>query len=874
MDRERYVIPLTGVLEPGAEAQGGKGYNLQRLVAEGLQVPGGFVVPTHAFGLMVEEAWREGAADGTLAFRFQHASLPAPVWDEIRAAAARLRRLFGGALAVRSSAVGEDSGGSSMAGQNATFLNVVDEPQLLDAVRGCYASLFSAESTAYRATLPDPFAVPAMAVVIQSLVPAQRAGVLFTVNPLNGEAGEMLLSAGWGLGETVVGGKAADTVVLDAGTGRILRTDIAQKEDIAVPMRSGRVAHRTITDHRVRMAVVDQGLANQLHALAVRVERLFGAPQDIEWAEWQGRLYVVQARPVTGVQTNKARTVWSNANVGEALPGVGTPHTWSVIRQFSRKGILHAFRGLGCFVPEEYAIVGSMRGRVYLNLSEFMSVASQIPFVSPEMLGELAGGGGAEALPGTYRPLGHVRFFANAPAAAVRFALSQALSPARVALWSQRFRDFRMRFDSTDFAALDAAELQRLYAETDAIFDETGTLMLECSGHFLAYYLAVSLCLRAFMGKHAGSFQGQLFSGLSGIRSAEPGLDLVRMALQVRVRPDLARTVLSVPPEEILESLAAGGRDARSLVLAFQAFLASHGHRANREAELSEPRWNEDPTFPLSMLQKYVSAPELPDPVELVLQRGRQRERVTNEVLSRIPSFIRPAFATLLRRSQASARTREELRSHVVLTIGFYRRLALEVGRRMVASGHLGKVDDAFFLTQEEHRRHLARPLAIGETRLAAGARAQAYSVLASLPDLPPWFVMDGDRVAASPCMTGEGLELPGLAGAPGIASGKVVVVRSPKESAKVSPGSILVAPSTDVGWTPLFLVVAGVITELGGPLSHSCVVAREYGVPAVVNVQGACSRLRDGDEVTLDGGRGVVVVARRRTTGPNQAQP
>ncbi len=867
MASERYIIPLTGVLEPGSERQGGKGFNLQRLVAEGLQVPGGFVVHTGAFLEAARKATGGIQTELDLAHCFRSSPLPEEVWAQVRSAAASLTGLFGGALAVRSSAVGEDASGSSMAGQNATFLNVVDEPQLLDAIRGCYASLFSSESATYRATLPDPYAVPAMAVVVQSLIPAQRAGVLFTVNPLNGESGEMLLSASWGLGETVVAGRAADTVVLDGKSGGILRTDIARKGDIAVPMPQGRVAHQTLSDRRSTMAVVDQALASKLHQLGRRVERLFGSAQDIEWAEWEGRLYVVQARPVTGFSQSHQRTVWSNANVGEALPGVATPHTWSVIRQFSRKGILHAFKGLGCTVPEEYAIVGSMRGRVYLNLSEFMSVASQIPFVTPEMLGDLAGGGGSEALPGTYRALGHLRFFANAPAAAVRFALSRALSPSRVALWSQRFRDFRTRFDTTDFSGLTPAELLRLFHETDAVFDETGTLMLECSGHFLAYYLAVSLCLKAFMGKHAASFQGQLFSGLSGIRSAEPGLDLVRMARQVKTRPELAQMVLSVAPEELLEELAGSGKEAHSLVLAIQAFLASHGHRASKEAELAEPRWNEDPTFPLSMLQKYIAAKELPDPAALIQQRIRQREKVTQEVLKRVPAMLRPTFETLLRRSQASARTREELRSHVVLTIGFYRRLALEVGRRMAAENEITKVTDAFFLTQDEHRRYLESPQQADMLFLAAASRAQAYGVLTSLPDLPPWFVLEGDRMATQPPKPHQGLELPGLPGAPGLASGPVVVVRTPKEASKVLPGSILVAPSTDVGWTPLFLVVAGVITELGGPLSHSCVVAREYGVPAVVNVSGACSRLRDGDMVTLDGTRGIVIVARERGT-------
>lgn len=868
MEPDSFIVPLTGILTPGAASQGGKGFNLQRLVAAGLQVPGGFVIRTEAFTRFASQALASVSPGCSLEQHLLTSPLPNDIWQEVKAAADRVRCLFGGALAVRSSAVGEDAGESSMAGQNATFLNVVNDSQLLDAVRGCYASLFSTESATYRACLPDPYAVPAMAVVVQSLIPAERAGVLFTVNPLTNDPGEMLLAASWGLGETVVSGKASDTIVLEASSGAILRSDIAQKADMTVPLPKGRVEQQTVDDHRAGMAVVDEELASSLHALAVRIERSFGAPQDVEWAECDGRLYVVQARPVTGHRAGHRQTVWTNSNVGEALPGVGTPHTWSIIGQFSRKGLVHAFRGLGCTVPKEYTIVGAVRGRVYLNLSEFMSVASQIPFVSPEMLGNLAGGGGSEALPGTYRPLGHLRFLVNTPAAAAKFALSQAMSPAHVALWSQRFRDFRTRFDSLDFQGLTNQELLSLFNETDAIFDETGTLALECSGQFLAYYLAVSLTLKATLGKSAAAFQAQLFSGLSGIRSAEPGLDLLRMARQIRTRPHLMQRVLSVPPEEVLEALASAGKEASSLLLAFQAFLASHGHRANREAELSEPRWSEDPSFPLAMLQKYLQAPELPDPAAMLQERMRQRTRITKEVVARLPRLLRPTFESLLRRSQASARTREELRSHVVLTIGFYRRLALEVGRRMVAEGSLTHLSDTWYLTQQEHRRYLQTMPQPGELQLAACSRRQAHEILSALPELPPWFVREGDRLVQQSTSSHEGLELQGLPGAPGRATARVVVVRSPKEGAKVTPGSILVAPSTDVGWTPLFLVVAGVITELGGPLSHSCVVAREYGVPSVVNIPSACSLLRDGDLVTVDGTRGLVIVSRNGTSG------
>jgi len=864
----KYIVPLTGSHSAARELLGGKGYNLERLMHANFHVPGGFVVTPRAFRLIVRAVIRDGLQDGGggvegFADSIRRAAVASDLESEILEAARCLRTITGPALVVRSSATAEDQESSSMAGQAASFVNVVSDEQLLDAIKRCWASMFTREGVVYRSCHAGSVPFPEMAVVVQKLVPAFRAGVLFTVNPVTGDTGQYIVSASWGLGETVVSGRAADTVYIDRETGRITRQEIARKRERLVPDEGGGTSRIPVPSEMVGREVVDESFARRLWELARKVEDLFQGPQDLEWAEWEGRVYLLQTRPVTTAGKGLRRSVWSSTNVGEALPGVATPFTWSIIRSFSRKGILHAFKGLGCTVPEHYTIVGSIRGRVYLNLSEFISVVSQVPFITPDMLQQLAGGGGAEELSGTYTRVPRFGFLARFPVKAIQTLLARAVTPARVALWSQKFKRFSNEFAETDLASLSSDELVELWNRTNRVFDQTGTLMLECSGQFLMSYLVISLILKVVLGAGAGQAERSLFSGLSRVRSAEPGLDLLRMARQVSNVPGLAEKVTGTAPGELPDALRSGSPEEKSLLSAIEAFLSSHGHRAVREAELSEPRWDEDPSFPLSMLARYLLSDGLPDPEEMIRQRIAQREKTTARVLKMIPAPFRMLFSHLLRETQEAARVREDMRNSVVFTIGFYRTLALEGGRRMAAAGLLHEEGDVFFLAADELLSWLSAEEDGNRLQVMAAMRKLEYEALCSLPDLPPWFVMEGDRIVSPQARVLSGLTLAGLPGSSGVATGRVAVLRSPSEQDKIKPGDVLVAPFTDVGWTPLFLVASAVVTELGGPLSHSCVVAREYGVPAVVNVKDATTILKDGEMVSVDGDSGVVTVQR-----------
>ncbi|MFH1532735.1 MAG: PEP/pyruvate-binding domain-containing protein [Pseudomonadota bacterium] len=856
-----FIVPLIGTGSWTVAEIGGKGVNLDSLIRLGFDVPAGFCVTTRAFRESLRR-WARGPGGEDLVERILSRPFPPRLEREIRDAVEGLLLMAGTGLAARSSATEEDQDERSMAGQNETVLNLTTPDAVLGAIRRCWASLFSRESILYRTSGAPGDESPEMAVVVQQVVPATAAGVLFTENPM--APGEMLLSASPGLGETVVSGRAVDTWFLNRDGG-VLRQQIAEKPTLLAPSAEGGIEEQVRPSHLSHRPTLDPTRIRDLAGLGRRVEARIGEPQDIEWALWKDRIYLLQTRPITGRGVGPGgRAVWSNVNVGEALPGVGTPFTWSIIRAFSRLGFERAFAALGCTVPREYGLIGGIRGRVYLNLSEFMSVASQIPLLSPGALFEAGGGGGMEALPGTYKRLSPAAFLARLPVTGAKLLASQATATARVATWAPRFRVFRERFNRTPFDRLEDRELRRWFDRVEEVFNHTGALLLEVSSHFLMSYVFTAGMLHATLGEEGRALEKQLYSGLSGLRSAEPGLDLLRMARRVAREPGL-RDRLIATPTEALRGVLESDRAGQALLTAFEAFLASHGHRAIREAELAVPRWSEDPTFPLGVLGAYLGAASLPDPDAMLASRQQAREGATREVLDRLPRGTRTFFLRLLRTSQRAARIREALRSDVVHTMAFYRRLALEVGQRLVADGRLPAAEDVFLLRLDEivgvteHRDDPDLPVRVETRRLE-------HRAFLSIPDPPDWFVLERGRILPRPesadmdaTNDGNGPLLEGLAGSPGIAVGRACVVREPADRDLLQAGDILVAPYTDVGWTPLFLLTAGVVTDLGGPLSHSCVVAREYGIPTVVNVKRGTELIRTGDRIRVDGTKGTV---------------
>lgn len=826
-----------------SDVVGGKANGLVKLARAGMKVPPAFVITSVAFTQAIDQLVADVTTLAELREALASAEIPISLADEI---AAQLADFAPGRWAVRSSALAEDDAEHSFAGQHLTILEVSSLSAILDAVREVWAATLEEHALRYRLRLAVD-AVPAgIAVIVQQMVEPDVAGVTFTRDPTAPESGEAVVCAARGLGTHVVGGEACDTYYIERPSGYRHRSNL--HDDV----------------------LSDSALVEMARACE-RAERTFGGPLDLEWARAGGEFIFLQARPITG-PAQRETSVWTNSNVGEALPGVATPLTWSIIRRFSRRGFERAFGTLGLDVPEEYELVGSFAGRVYLNLSQFAEITAQIPILSPDTLFEMAGGGGVELVRHLYDERDPASFLLRLPATIPRIVGTQIAMPVVAPLWNTIFETWTQSFFARNLERLNHGALGDELGRLDTMFDFNGEFMLACASNFLMSYAAAREALRAVGRAEVHGREQELLRGLH-VPSSEPGLGLLELGRIARRSRRLRRIIETTPPNETLRELrdAREHQDVETFLEALDAFRVDFGHRAPREAELATPRWREDSAFLFEVLRGFLAATHLPSAREI----DRDRENAESDV-QRIASeaFIVPGagrlFGMLLKLVRGNARRREMLRDRVVDSLDVYRRYFLECGRRLRDRGDLADRDDVFFLTNDEIRAWLHDVGAAREYRYRVLVRKALQEMFVDEPDPPAIFVLRGTEIVAEddylererPApMAGDVREIVGLPASPGRVTGPARVMTNPATASALRPGEILVIPYADVGWTPMFLTAAAVVMDLGGPLSHAAIVAREYGVPAVVNARGVLTEIRTGDIVTVDGERGIVFI-------------
>ena len=869
--------PIDALLPRASRSFGTKARNLAALVRAGFPVPAAYAMSSevavrHYANVLPPELQPaqlfaqhhptpEAIADAR--DRVLAAELPADVVQAIARSFAALRAASVESLAVRSSSTSEDLGAASAAGLHTSVLNVRTESALIDAVRLCLASPFSPRVLNYLHTLGVEN-VGAMGVVIQALVPADVAGVLFTVNPLGGDPDEIVIDASYGLGVHVTDGHGTpDTYRIDKHTGWVRDRVIGDKRIRVVAAPEGGLREERVPEAQAQQQALDEHLLAQLVALGKRVEEHFGDARDVEFAVAGDRIYLLQARPVTGAKilSSRARSrrrkrladassvVWSNLNVGEALPGVATPLTWSVLSEFSQLGFERAFGALGCRVPKDARLVGNFRGRIYLNLSELAAIARQVPGLRPSVVLALGGGGAElERLEREVQPQRSAGFLLRLPATAARFARSNLGFRHKVESFEKAFEAERARIEAVDLRILSSSALDATLSDVHRLLDEAGTTMLTAYGGLLSALVPLRAVLRVLQGERAARTQQALLSAIEDVESAGTGNAILSVAAAFGRDPVAAQRLLAGPAVTRVADLPAG--EARS---ATEEMLRRYGHRAVREAELSEPRWREQPRLLFDAL-RVTLAYTGSDPQAAMQRRVAELRAAAETALASLPAPLRPPLKGLLSVVRNYLRLRERLRSHVVRVLGLFRLIALDASRRLlVREPEIGE-GAAFFLTLEELHAVLRGEItsAVGIVRLR---RAQ-YARDRSLPDPPDTFVGYPTPIVVT---DDPGACLKGLGASSGAAEGSVRVLHSTDEIANVVPGEILVVPSADVGWAPVFVVAGGLVTDVGGPLSHACVVAREYGLPTVVNVRAATRALHTGERVRIDGDSGIV---------------
>jgi phosphohistidine swiveling domain-containing protein len=895
---------------------GGQAAHLGELIAAGLPVPDGFCLTTEAYvqavaplGLAdVHRALQDTPADdlealASLAARARSlitsAELPTAIAGEVLTA---YRALDGVSVAVRSSATAEDLPFASFAGQQDTYLNVIDAVALLDAVRKCWASLWTDRAVAYRASRNIDPATVALAVVVQRMVDAEAAGVMFTANPVTGRRREAVIDASSGLGEAVVSGAVnPDHFVVDTASGSILQRRLGDKRTAVRPLPAGGTEF-------VEQTAGGPGAQNQpcltdaqireLAALGSKAEAHYGAPQDTEWAlDGDGKVWLTQSRPITTLYPLPAKVTLPEEE--QERPGPGEDLrvylcfslAQGLTRPLTPMG-LAALRRIGSSVaaaagfevpdprsgPPPYVEAGQ---RIFIDLTA--AARSTVGRRIIPKVFDVMEARSAKVLRSVFDDprlsitrrtpwdlLKHVvpiAARARVPEAAIR-----ALVRPEVAL--KRLTRFTTEFNATlDLpqgaslrARLDHAEgiLSRLFPNLPAVLPLAGLgfAMLGLAGKLLGAGKLFGAGVGGAQDGGGGSRNTDLQPVLRGLPNnvtTEMDLELWRVAAAIKSDDESLAVLTGHSPTVLAQRFT-----ARDLPAAAQTgvagFLARYGHRAVGEIDVGMPRWRDDPTHILGVLANYL---RLEDPErapdrqfsKAAAEADAQIERLVAEARSR-GRLRAVAVRAALRRARLFAGLRELPKFQIVLALAEIRRQLVEVGAVLAEQKRLARAEDIFFLDFAEAHRALDG----ADMQDLVAQRQGAYYLELERRHIPRMLLSDGTEPET--LLTGVGTAAGALSGSPasaGTVTAPARVILDPV-GAHLEPGEILVAPSTDPGWTPLFLTAGGLVMEMGGPNSHGAVVAREYGIPAVVGVADATSLLRTGQEVTVDGGAGTVV--------------
>jgi phosphohistidine swiveling domain-containing protein len=862
---------------------GGKGANLGEMVAAGLPVPPGFCLTAAAYrdfvqatgvtiGRILSETRPEEAASvKAQAARIRDLITAQPVPDAIAketvTAYRRLAQDLGVSdvsripVAVRSSATAEDLPTASFAGQQDTYLNVRGEADLLERVRDCWASLWTDRAMVYRNQQGFDHEKVYLAVVVQAMIPAEVSGILFTSNPISGDPGEVVINASWGLGEAIVSGLVTpDTLTVRKRDGRVVLQQIGAKEcTIEYAQDGGTVELETPAERREIPALRDDGVS-ELVALGQGIEAHYGTPQDIEWAHARGRFYVLQSRPITtlspAVEGADPDVQYDRTMFVELFPDPLSPVLLGSIRPLFGSMLDFTFTSLGFEPPEGIEATGGFFNQFYFSRNYIeAALAPLTPAVREGMVSQIVNPFGrlSRGLQSELS-LPYLEMIARLLRLLVIFP---DLLPKLVA---------QHRAKVTESLALPLQDLSdgEIVAQIRDLVFGTASKLLDHDFLMIAFvgitYQMLGSLLERYFGEDTEELRGKLISGVTGNVTMESNKHLWDLAQIAKAEPAVDDLVRTYEGADLMVHLKQS-HEAGPFLDALEWFLSEYGHREIR-MDVIYPTWGEDVTPVLGFLRSYLDADEARSPHHQQARLVKEREELTESVLARVEKdiagrlLVSPILRWVLKHTQANTRERDTVHFELTRLFPPFRRMLLELGHRWSERGLVTDSDDIFYLTLDEMDEVAAAPRSIVET---VQARRAEYELNRTRPW--PDIIRGGRGIfaeAAGPVEAVDG-QLQGVAGSPGLVTGVARVIRGPEEFSRLQKNDILVAPLTNPAWTPLFAVAGAVITEVGGILSHGAIVAREYGIPAVLSVAGVMTQVSDGQTITVDGNRGIV---------------
>jgi pyruvate,water dikinase len=860
-----FVLPLSDK-HATIEIVGGKGLSLAKMIDAGLPVPDGFHITTEAYRQFVTvNALQEKiltalkaaelsqpstleTASVSIGSFFAEGKIPTDVETAIRAAYNNLDNRKSQitnhkSVAVRSSATAEDLPGASFAGQQETYLNIRAEEALLEAVKKCWASLWTARAIAYRIKNNIDQNTVALAVVVQELVFAEAAGIMFTVNPLNGRRGELVINAAWGLGEAVVSGAVTpDTLTVDKPKGRVIRREIAEKQVMTVRTEEG-TREVPVPDPQKKKAVLSDAQTLELARLGMKIEEFYGMPMDVEWTLANGRFAVVQARPITALPPEwilpDAKAVYGRGSLAEHIPSPVTP----------------LFATLG------------------------LEIANQ---AAAELLERVAGKGAEVMLTkeGSYVVFngyvyGGYRMDAKALGVILKVSFSQ-LAPifrGSVARWQAARKELAAVVADGEKKPIESLTPSELLEGVRTVFSAACRYFTQIQTTLPAASMSEIFFTRNYNSliKRRQDPEATIFLLGSETVALQSEKSLFNLAMWLRTN-SLEEHILRTPNDQLLADLGQASPPQpvpadlwNEWQTRFQEHLDEFGRTAY-EFDFANPTPAETPGPLLDAIKAFLEG-KAHDPYQRQREAVAKREQATQSILNRVGWPRRGWFQKLLHWAQDTGPMRENSIFDMGMGHPLIRRMFAELGRRFVAGGAIGSADDIYWLEKSEVEELIAalesgKPLPNFAERVPARkAEWQSFLKLTPpvmLPEKTRWNkLVHGDEAEKKDGKT----ILKGIGTSGGTITAPARVLFGPEDFNAMKPGEVLVAVTTTPAWTPLFAMASAVVTDIGGPLSHSSIVAREYGIPAVMAARGATRHIQSGQMVTVDGSAGTVIL-------------
>ena len=851
---------------------GGKGRSLAVLAAAGMPVPIGFLVSTQAYDdfvafneLQEPILDRVGAAasrrtDSTQAVSseirtlFDAATLPTHTVEAIAGAYAAL-----GAndprVAVRSSATSEDLPGSSFAGQHDTFLNVRGEAALLDAIRRCWSSLWATWAIDYRTQMNVDQRTVAMGVVVQVMVNADVSGILFTANPTSGNRSELVVNASFGLGEAIVGGQVTpDTYVVDRVSFDTKEEIVSAKQEMTVPAGNDGTTSQPVPEGKRNESSLSPELLRELAELSLKVERLFdGLPQDIEWASSEGQCHLLQARPITNLPPPPLDVTW-------APPSEGT----KLIR---RQVVENMPEPLSPLFDELYLSVG-LEEAIDQFLIEFGMRGDDVSlFLDRPMFLTV---NGYAYCRGSYR--WSWRLLRAFPKILYAYVV---VTPKLLRNLQGQWRDAALP------AYLKKIERWKSIDVTNVTDEELLSGMRELSIADANYWFSITSMvagakltdglLKRFLTSRL--VRGDLISGMFlrgfSTKTIEAQVDLETIANRIREDESLRDLVCNTRTDDLLERLSREP-SRPSIADDIRHYLKQNGHQIYN-LDFVEPTQVENPSAILISLKMLVESGCF-DTKARQAKLVQDRDALIEKTSTSLGPIRRWLFRKFLRWAQNFGPCREESLFYMGAAWSILRQLALELGERMVAAGKLRTPDDVFYLETSELTEALnARGDERPDSRIQQDVDQRRELREARKKLHPPGIIPEGSRwkvgwldMTAWETQKRNAVDadiLKGFAVSPGTVTGVAMVILSPDDFIEMKPDTILVCPTTTPAWTPLFAHALGLVTDIGGILAHGSIVAREYGIPAVLGTGNSTRRIVSGQRIRVDGIAGTVTI-------------